>query len=832
MTAGPVDESRRPDRPPISLREQLLHVLALSGFAFAQPLYDLLGRNPTFFVYRRSQPLDFLFLVLVVSVLVPFALAAVGELLGWPGQRIRRWSRAGLIATLVALIPLPLAVRFESAPPWLIVAAVALIGVAAALARERFSLCRQFFSILALSIPLFPGLFLFRDGVREQWLGTRAQWEVGGAGSGAPVVFLVLDALPTASLMDDRYEVDPIRYPNFARLARSGSWFRRATTVDAYTNRSVPAILSGVCPSESKAPILQEYPRNVFTHAASAYRLEVHETVTRLCPRELCEEQVEAFGERLAPLLVDASIAFAHATFPIAWRTRLPAIDSAWGDFAREDGSTTQADRGRRADEVTRFEGSLTQIRRSSPPVFFFAHLVLPHRPFVYLPSGRNYRPEDSGRALAEPWGLRHNYQRHLLQLAFVDTLLGRVFDRLDAEGLFDESLVVVTADHGVSFREGQPPRSLGEANAVDILAVPLFIKRPGQRVSEVRDDPVQTVDILPSLAEAIGLATPAWADGRSLPRGTEAVRTTRSCPQIRRQEAPRTPLSELFAAAETKTALFGTGATAGRFPATGPHREVVQTSVSESACRNGQENLSYSVQNRELLELVDTTSGFIPAEVAGFIKGPDAHRGVNLAVAINGTVVATTRSYRSGVRDVFPWKAIVPERSFRDGGNSLALFGIRTEEGDCRLEPLRPLDGGWEPSLLDVRLGAWPVPRVEEKGFGRSAIVDGTTLRKLRRRAQMRIPLSHAEGEPLAGLRLELEVLDEAGAVLTVRVDGERRFRQEVGAGPWVGTLDLKRQSRPEPLVLTIRSVGLGPQRKRKSVVAVRGIWLLSEDS
>ena len=48
--------------------------------------------------------------------------------------------------------------------------------------------------------------------------------------------------------------------------------------------------------------------------------------------------------------------------------------------------------------------------------------------------------------------------------------------------GLYDRALVVVTADHGVSFRAGQKRRPLSDANLQDIAYVPLFVKLPHQK--------------------------------------------------------------------------------------------------------------------------------------------------------------------------------------------------------------------------------------------------------------------------------------------------------------------------------------------------------------
>ena len=78
---------------------------------------------------------------------------------------------------------------------------------------------------------------------------------------------------------------------------------------------------------------------------------------------------------------------------------------------------------------------------------------------------------------LDDELAIAQGYQRYLYQVELVDTLIGRLVSRLQAEGLYDRSLIVFTADHGVSFRPNQPNRLLTEENAPDILRVPLFIK-------------------------------------------------------------------------------------------------------------------------------------------------------------------------------------------------------------------------------------------------------------------------------------------------------------------------------------------------------------------
>ena len=108
-------------------------------------------------------------------------------------------------------------------------------------------------------------------------------------------------------------------------------------------------------------------------------------------------------------------------------------------------------------------------------------------------------------------------WQRHLLQLGYADRVLGRLLDRLHTSGLYDRAVLVVTADHGVSFRAGQKRRPLSPANRQDIAYVPLFVKLPGQRSGRTVTKLARTIDIVPTLADAAGVRIPWSVDGHSL---------------------------------------------------------------------------------------------------------------------------------------------------------------------------------------------------------------------------------------------------------------------------------------------------------------------------
>ena len=105
-------------------------------------------------------------------------------------------------------------------------------------------------------------------------------------------------------------------------------------------------------------------------------------------------------------------------------------------------------------------------------------------------------------------------------ELLGVDDRLGSVVRYLKASGLYDSTLIIVTADHGEAFLEHDYFEHGEGLLYSELIRVPLIIKFPdrqyaGQRVST----PVQVIDLLPTLQEYFGLAVTQTVGGTSLIR-------------------------------------------------------------------------------------------------------------------------------------------------------------------------------------------------------------------------------------------------------------------------------------------------------------------------
>jgi arylsulfatase A-like enzyme len=93
---------------------------------------------------------------------------------------------------------------------------------------------------------------------------------------------------------------------------------------------------------------------------------------------------------------------------------------------------------------------------------------------------------------------------------------VGALFDQLEHEGLYDNALIVLTADHGEELYD-HGGFSHGFSLHREVLHVPLFVKLPGQKQGGVVPDRVSLADVLPTILDAAKVPVTGTLDGRSL---------------------------------------------------------------------------------------------------------------------------------------------------------------------------------------------------------------------------------------------------------------------------------------------------------------------------
>jgi len=329
----------------------------------------------------------------------------------------------------------------------------------------------------------------------------------------------------------------------------------------------------------------------------------------------------------------------------------------------------------------------VNSIKSDYSPQLYYLHALLPHMPLLYLPSGKYYGPQETfphgmsnTRWSNDPWEAVQGYQRHMLQLGFVDKLLGEIMEKLKVEQLFDDSVIIVTADHGESFKENTHPRKITPANKQDTLIIPLFVKLPNQTTGEITDQNVETVDILPTLAEVID-SNASWSfDGLNL-FSAETARLEKRVYQpngkIDLYEASIATVSESL---QRKAELFGDGNLENIF-LTGPNYSLLMQE-ERNLSRSDETPVHVTIEKVNNYNSINKDSNFIPAHVKGRVLSDNLGYPVELVITLNGKVAAVTKSYVAGNQAGY-FSAILPEILFVNGYNELAVYVIREQEGE-----------------------------------------------------------------------------------------------------------------------------------------------------
>jgi hypothetical protein len=655
-------------------RIRALHLIAIWAYGVSQPVFSLVSGNQEMLIAENASRLDAIFVVSFIALVPP--LLAVGY--AWLAGRLSRWVGDVVYVFLVGLFLAPVVLQLEKhfEPSALLALAVAAVlctlGVALYL---RFRAVRLFVGF-SIALPLVGLLMFTRD--LPPLTGEAHAAQQATVASPHPVVVLLFDEFPVRSLMTPGGTIDEVRYPNFARLARQGNWFPNATTVHDSTEGASPAILTGRVKRNGNLPIAFNYPDNLFSLLGDEYALDVHEAATRLCPREHCPQYGEAgFLDRVKAVAQGLRYPYVLRVMP---GSLTPAFREV--DFDRVQG-------GKMSDTLASFDALLAGLTPDQPDrVLHFAHVLVPHSPWRFFPSGVEYNFDDRDGLMDrhlwpdEPWAALRAEQQHLLQVGYADATLGRLIERLEEVGLYDRALLVVLADHGIAFKPGASQRWASPGNVLDISNVPLFVKYPKQRSGGVDRRHARVVDVVPTIADVLDVEIPWHVDGESLlgspssrarievgDRGGNVVGASFSDMKRRRDALVRRQAAVFGVGAES---MFRIGTNLDLLGAASP--TPVETADAPRV----------KVENRDALSNVDLESGFLPANITGVVRqGPLAH-GSELAVAVNGVVRALTRPVEWHGRQVFT--ALIPETSFRQGANRVDVFVVERRGSSRRL--------------------------------------------------------------------------------------------------------------------------------------------------
>ncbi len=284
--------------------------------------------------------------------------------------------------------------------------------------------------------------------------------------------------------------------PNIDKLAAEGVRFDMAIAQAAVTPVSHASILTGLNPDKHGLRVL---------YGATNYRLE------------------EDYCPTLATLLRDegwTTCAFV-SSFPVSeffglhygfdlFDTGISGdIDEKMIVDDKHKASWKVDENQRRADVTT--DKAIAWLEDVSDPFFMWLHFFDPHDPSVlppqefflkFCPNPTAVSSEDRSRALYDA------------EILYMDQQLGRLFDHLKKTGEYDNTIIVVTNDHGEGL--GDHDWWYHRILYQEQIRMPLIVRLPEGPRGTVVTDTVRSIDIMPTILEEAGVEIPT-IQGKSL---------------------------------------------------------------------------------------------------------------------------------------------------------------------------------------------------------------------------------------------------------------------------------------------------------------------------
>jgi arylsulfatase A-like enzyme len=219
------------------------------------------------------------------------------------------------------------------------------------------------------------------------------------------------------------------------------------------------------------------------------------------------------------------------------------------------------------------FAAAEDYIRGARQPYFIWVHLYPPHAPYLTHPPFRGRFLRGSAFTTQEQYFWRMTGTSYppsmqptvdLLRLRYdesvaeCDFALGRFLDWMAASHRGENTILIVTADHGENFSDGWWSHESPDLHYAE-THIPLLISLPGQQHGYTETEDADLTDVAPTILALLGIAEPPWMDGHPLIGSAKA-------------SAPLEPAFSMYLAESNPYARAMTGAIAAN---SGPYHLV-----------------------------------------------------------------------------------------------------------------------------------------------------------------------------------------------------------------------------------------------------------------
>ncbi len=491
------------------------------------------------------------YLMVYDALILGLVMALVGAVT-WLVLRLTRWqaSRADLLGLYVGLCAGMSAAayslqRFETGPAILSLGLALVVGLGAGwIARaagrgpapQRWGLIsRTVFAVLTICIVTLLGVFLYRQIIRDLPALNQRLTDQAPSPGRPNIVLISIDALRADRLGIHGH--DPAVSPHIDALAREGLVFQQAIAQASSTVPAVASFMTSLHPTElgiitDRKWIIDDM-RVTLAEAlqVGGYRTQGYVTNGHLVPSKGYAQGFDGYvaPEPGRPFGIDRLRV--QTILPgLACRYSAPLCDLFdRGHALLFDRLLVMENEGGRINaQARRF-----MKRHRDEQFFLWLHYMEPHakyRPnqaFGVLPASvstdreeylRTWQPADKKDAMVmRPDDLAAINRLYDGEVLDVDRWVGEIWQQIQALGLDDRTLLVITADHGEEFADhgefGHGHSVYQEVDWVPLIFTGPLVATPGRVVQE----PVPMLDLMPTLLDVAGAPFPDEVRGQSL---------------------------------------------------------------------------------------------------------------------------------------------------------------------------------------------------------------------------------------------------------------------------------------------------------------------------
>lgn len=395
------------------------------------------------------------------------------------------------------------------------------------------------FAALAAVFPVVMSLTVGSDA-------SAAELKFAATESRPNIVWVISDELQYPLAFDEQGEVRG-ELPNLAKLQETATTYTHAYATANYTDYAVPSQLSGISDVAGAGVDRMAKVRSgigIVPSLAAKYSVVMQSPIYHFeCDTTACasagSDQDSNIAIRYLNFAKDAVAVAGRSALAPPFSTAFPSLDGKWRDFwsgGDEFGDNAEG------NSVQRVIAGIdrAQAANSSNPIFAFWHSIRTHAPWSVDREGAEIYParlpvvEGAHMVGSDADGLYsspelQSMERRLYANSAVDfdRQLGQLLEALEADGLFDNTMIIVTADHGAGITVASD-RRMGDSEQqrwTEVAHVPLLVKEPGQVTAKIVGAPRSTGQIAQSVVDtALAVTAPeltlAPGLGQDLPTG------------------------------------------------------------------------------------------------------------------------------------------------------------------------------------------------------------------------------------------------------------------------------------------------------------------------